>query len=138
MNKLAGISAVAVLTLAGCGASSDAVTYKGESEADKDGNIATVTYKKAGDDITDVKFDIKMGDQDGASKREASENGEYGMKEETGKAWVDHVEEVETYVNDNDKMPTLNEEGLDADGATGATIHLNQLDEAFNAATEEK
>ncbi len=134
MKKLAGLSAVAILALAGCGSS--AVSYKGETAPDEKGDVTTVTYDKSGDDITNVKFDVLQGEKDGASKRADSEAGTYGMKEATGKSWIEHIEGVETYVNENDKMPELNDEGLDADGSTGATIHLNGFKEAFDNAKE--
>lgn len=58
------------------------------------------------------------------------------MGDATGKTWAEHVTELETYVDENDAMPTLDDEGKDVDGASGATIGLSQFDEAFNAATE--
>ncbi len=135
MKKLAGISAVAILTLAGCGAGGP-VEYAGESAADAKGNVGKVTFTKEGDDITKIQFDVTQ--EDGTSKRELSESGEYGMKEATGKSWLEHVESVESYVIENDKMPSLDADGKDVDGATGATITLTSLDEAFNNAKEVK
>ncbi len=135
MKKLAGISAVAILALAGC-TSGGAVEYSGESAADAKGNVGKVTFTKDGEDITNVKFDVTQ--EDGTNKRELSESGEYGMKDATGKSWLEHVEAVEAYVNENDKMPALDADGKDVDGATGATITLSSLDEAFNNAKEVK
>ncbi|WOO89848.1 FMN-binding protein [Mollicutes bacterium LVI A0078] len=138
MKKLLSVSAMALVLLAGC---SSTTSYYGESAADEDGNVSTVSFDKSGDDISNVQFDIILPEVTGdtaqtTSKKELSNAGEYGMEAATGKSWTAHVEELEAYVNDNDAFPTLDEEGKDADGVTGATIHLNGFEEAFNAATE--
>lgn len=149
MNKLLSVSAMALVLLAGCGASSGAVSYEGKSAEETDGDHAgeytTVTFDKDGDDISNVNFDVYLPESEGfttTSKKEASDNGEYGMKEATGVSWTEHVNKVEAYINDNDKFPTLVTDeadenfGKDADDATGATIHLTGLEEAFNNAAE--
>lgn len=145
MKKFLGVSALALVLLAGCGSS--AASYAGQSvestEEGHEGEYATVTYDKDGDDITNTQFDIVLPDSSveengysSTSKKEVSEAGEYGMGDATGKTWAEHVTELETYVDENDAMPTLDDEGKDVDGASGATIGLSQFDEAFNAATE--
>ncbi len=141
MKKILSISTLALVLLVGCGASTDASSesehYVGQSaestEEGKEGEYATVEFDKAGDDITNVNFDVIL--TDGTSKTDLSDSGEYGMEEQTGKSWSAHVAELETYVNDNDAMPELNEEGKDVDGVSGATIGLSQFDEAFTNAS---
>lgn len=139
MKKLLSVSAMALVLLAGC---SSTASYSGEgaksTEEGHEGEYTTVTYDKKGDDISNVQFDVVLpeGEYSTTSKKELSDKGEYGMEEKTGKSWTAHVNELETYINENDKFPTLDAEGVDADGVTGATIHLNGFEEAFNNATE--
>lgn len=136
MKKLLSVSAVALVLLAGCGS---AASYAGQSEPSteegKVGEYATVTYEKNGDDITNTKFDVIMAD--GSSKVEFAASGEYGMTSEDGRTWDQHVEALDTYVDENDAFPTLDADGKDADGVSGATIGLSQFEEAFNAAAAE-
>ncbi len=138
MKKLLSVSAFGLILLAGCGAEPTAVSYYGESAANEEGEITTVSYDKEGTDITNVVFDVILpeGEYSTTSKLELSNNGEYGMKDQTGKSWTEHVEELDAWVEANDAFPTLNEEGIDADGVTGATITLTAFEEAFNNATE--
>lgn len=137
MKKLLSMSAVALLLLAGCGSST--VSYTGQSAADEDGNYYTISYDKTGDDITNVQIDGYLAEGQSytvTSKKEADANGEYGMKEKTGVSWTEQVEMVEKAIEDNDAFPAVDAEGYDADGVTGATIHVNGFEEAFNAAVE--
>ncbi len=141
MKKLLSVSAMALVLLAGC---SSATTYEGQGtpseEEGHEGEVYTVSFDKTDDgDITNTNFDVVFPEATGetaqtTSKKELVEAGEYGMEAATGKSWTAHVTELETYINDNDAFPTLDEEGKDADGATGATIHLNGFQEAFDAA----
>lgn len=142
MKKLLSVSAMALVLLAGC---SSTTSYAGESapstEEGKEGEITTVTFDKSGDDITNTSFDIVFPEATGdsvstTSKKELDAAGEYGMEKASSQTWTEHVTDLETYVNDNDAFPTLNDEGLDADGASGATIHLTTFKEAFDNATE--
>ncbi len=144
MKKLLSVSAMALVLLAGC---SSATTYAGETAASTEegheGEITTVTFDKTDDgDITNTNFDVTFPEATGetaqtTSKKELVEANEYGMLDATGKSWTEHVTELETYINDNDAFPTLDAEGKDADGVTGATIHLNGFEEAFNNAAAE-
>ncbi len=140
MKKLTGLSAAAILVLAGCvgGGTAEEVTMKGS--ADFDGGTATVQYVIVDKDITSISFDETSADYD--SKKEFSDSGEYGMEAETGKSWTQHVTEVEEYVVENDAMPELqdaNEEGKQypVDGTASATIHLENFAAAFDAAEAE-
>ncbi len=139
MKKFLSVSAFTLVLLAGC---SSTTHYAGQSaESTEEGHVGeytTVEFDKNGDDITNTTFDIVLpeGEYSTTSKKELSSNGEYGMEAATGKSWTTHVEELEAYVNENDAMPALDDEGKDAEGASGATIHLNTFQEAFDAAVE--
>lgn len=135
MKKLLSVSAMALVILAGC---SSTTSYAGQSsestEEGHEGEYATVTYDKSGDDITNTVFDVVLAD--GTSKVEYAASGEYGMTSDDGRTWDQHVESLDAYVDENDAFPTLDADGKDADGVSGATIGLSQFEEAFNAATE--
>lgn len=149
MKKLIALSSFAVIILVGCSSTPveieepmgpQTVIYKGQSavstEEGYEGQYTTVIYEMTEDDITNVKFDTVLpeGEFSTTSKKELSDKGEYGLEEASGKSWTEHVTELEMYINENDKFPMLNEEGKDADGASGATIGLSTFEEAFNAA----
>ncbi len=135
MKKLLSVSALALVMLAGCGSTA---SYYGEATPTDDGEISTVSFDKDGEDITNVSFDVKLpeGEFSTTSKLELSNSGEYGMGEETGKSWTEHVTELNTWVEENDAFPTLDADGYDVDGVTGATIGLSGFEEAFNNASE--
>ncbi len=137
MKKLLSVSAMALVLLAGC---SSATSYYGESAADEDGNVYTVSFDKDGEDLTNVVFDVVLPESEefsSTSKYAVSQAGEYGMEAATGKAWYQHVDEVTAWVEENDAFPTLDADGYDVDGVTGATIHINEFEEAFENATEQ-
>ena len=131
MKRILGLVAVLTIALVGCGASDEAVTYKGEA-TNADGDVATVTYVMTGDDITDTVFNETKG---GSDKRTMVTNGEYDMGGE--KTWSEQVDALGTYVDENDKLPTLDAEGKDVDGVTTATIGLTNLSAAFESAKAE-
>lgn len=135
MKKYVGLSFAAMLVLAGCGA--EAETYYGEAAPTEDGTVYNVEFSKAGDDITDVKFDASTADYD--SKVEFSESGEYGMGETAGTAeWHEQVADLDRAVEEADAFPEteLNEENEAhiTDGSSSATIHVEGFEEAFNNA----
>lgn len=136
MKKFLSVSAMALVLLAGC--SSGPVNYAGEgapsTEENHEGEIATATYTKEGDDITAVDFDVLL--SDGTSKTAYSESGEYGMAANGGREWHEHVADLEAYVVENDAFPTLDAEGKDADAVSGSTITISMFEEAFNNAVE--
>ncbi len=137
MKKLLSVSAMALVLLAGC---SSATSYYGESAADEDGNVYTVSFDKDGEDLTNVVLDVTLPESEeysSTSKYEVSQAGEYGMGEATGKSWYEHVDQVAAYIEENDAFPTIDEDGYDVDGVTGATIHIDGFEEAFNNATEQ-
>ncbi|WOO86662.1 FMN-binding protein [Mollicutes bacterium LVI A0039] len=135
MKKLLSVSALTLVLLAGC---SSSASYAGQSAVSSEenhvGEYATVTFDKDGDDISNVQFDVVLPEGEYTSKKALSDAGEYGMEEKTGKSWTAHVNDLENYINENDKFPALDAEGKDVDGASGATISIDEFEEAFNAA----
>lgn len=106
---------------------------------DPRGEKSYVTYKIRGHDIIDIKFDTylpKVG-----SKIKYSKSGEYKIADDPdggGIAWHEHVEKLENYIIKNDKFPKLDKDGYDADNVSGATIKIEELDNAFKKAKPAK
>lgn len=134
MKKILCAMLVSVLVLTGCGS---AKTLKGEYTYDHDGaqETAVIEFVKDGDDITEVTNIDVLGDEFPDGKVAYSESGEYGMAATTGgNTWAQQIQMLADYIVENDKFPTLDEEGHDVDGVTGASIKFNEFEQAFNAA----
>ncbi len=127
---------IGILILSGCG--SETVQYqgnsdktvKGEAEPGDHGQVVadlTLTHEN---DIVAAEFDVE--DAEGNSRKEQEAAGEFDMGADV--SYTEQIASLEAYVVENDAMPTLNEEGIDADGVTSATIDLTDYVTAFDAA----
>ncbi len=108
----------------------EVITVEGESMAFSPyTSTAKVTIE--GDDVVDVVFDELL--EDGTSKVEASQSGEYTSANYTQGEYFEQMAKLEKYVIENDQFPTLSE-GKDVDGTSGASVNLSGLEEAYNNA----
>jgi len=142
MKKLLGLVMVAVLALAACGPK--AVAYAGEATTAK-GDKYEVTFNKAGDKITDVKFVVTQ--KDGKVK-----DAEYTLAPTAKFPYLDQVKWIEESIEKNGVFPAGKDvdQGKDDEGnqkpskyiATDAdaecTIGMDGYKAAFEAAVEVK
>ncbi len=137
MKKLVSLLAIAALALAGCGAS-EPTSYVGKSDLEasgevtnEDGDTTSVDLVVTQDgDIVSASIDATKGDI--TSKKEAAIAGDYDMGSDLN--WAEQVASVESYIVENDAFPTLDADGKDADAVTSATIGLDGIKEAYDAA----
>ena len=84
--------------------------------------ITTVTFEEG--KPVDVKIDVKQ--EDGTSKREAVEAGNYVMKDETA-TWSEQMDTLQKFIVENDfdlSKVTLSDEEGHTDAVSGVTIKI--------------
>ena len=92
------------------------------SEDKKDMVITTVTFEEG--KPVDVKIDVKQ--EDGTSKREAVEAGNYVMKDESA-TWNEQMDTLQKFIIENDfdlSKVTLSDEEGHTDAVSGVTIKI--------------
>ena len=146
MKKLLGLVMVAVLALAACG--TKAVEYKGEVAPNAKGDVYSVTFKKAGDKISDVVFTVIQG-KNGLDKREDKD---YVLAPSAKWSYAEQVEWIETFIEENGTFPEGEDvdQGKDDEGKSKGTkliatdadakcsIGMDGYKAAFDAAKEVK
>ena len=99
----------------------------------KDGKIDSVDYNSV---------NLRKGEV--ALKKEQAKDGKYVMNGKSGKEWHEQAKLVEDYIIEHQNLDGIkfDDEGNDADGVTGATIHIADtkklLDDALEAGPVEK
>ena len=92
------------------------------SEDKKDMVITTVTFEEG--KPVDVKIDVKQ--EDGTSKREAVEAGNYVMKDQSA-TWNEQMDTLQKFIVENDfdlSKITLSDEDGHTDAVSGVTIKI--------------
>lgn len=130
MKKIFGTVVVAALVLfvSACGGSGKADGFYQAAANDngnwtnfmtlevKDGKIASVDYNS-----------VNLREGEVALKKEQAEKGKYVMNGKSGKEWQEQAKLIEDYIVEHQNLDGIkfDEQGNDADGVTGATIHFS-------------
>ena len=103
------------------------------AEDSKDMVVTTVTFEEG--KPVDVKIDVKL--EDGTTKREAVEAGNYVMANETA-TWTEQIETLQKFIVENDfdlSKVTLSDDEGHTDAVSGVTIkvpsYLDSVKEAL-------
>ena len=120
------------LSLVGCSSSKQEVeettAFTGEKTVETpygEGNdkvVTTVTFEEG--KPVDVKIDVKL--EDGGTKREAVEAGNYVMKDQTA-TWSEQIDTLQKFIVENDfdlSKITLSDEDGHTDAVSGVTIKI--------------
>ena len=92
------------------------------AEDSKDMVVTTVTFEEG--KPVDVKIDVKL--EDGTTKREAVEAGNYVMANETA-TWTEQIETLQKFIVENDfdlSKVTLSDDEGHTDAVSGVTIKV--------------